>query len=198
MPIRWRRHLIALLLSLPCSLALAGAEKLNDTGLSGAGGHNNVVYVSFWTSWCASCPLAFKWMNKMHQRYAAQGLQIIAINLDSERAAADGFLRRFPALFELRFDPARESTADFPVRVLPDSFLYDRSGRLLSSHQGFRPTDRLKYEAALREALAAPAAGEQSETELGLPPGKTSPASAGTGFTALLQAFALAPQRQAP
>ena len=54
-----------------------------------------VVYVDFWASWCAPCRDSFPWMEQMHQRYAEQGLAIVAINLDSDSEMAKPFLADF-------------------------------------------------------------------------------------------------------
>ncbi|HVJ30434.1 MAG TPA: TlpA disulfide reductase family protein, partial [Gammaproteobacteria bacterium] len=67
-----------------------------------------VVWVDFWASWCVPCRRSFPWLNSMHRKYGADGLQIIAVNLDKDRALADKFLAEVPAEFALRFDPAGE------------------------------------------------------------------------------------------
>ncbi len=43
-------------------------------------------------------------MNRTQLKFGAQGLRIVAINLDAKRADADGFLAQMPASFQLGFD----------------------------------------------------------------------------------------------
>src|SRR5262252_6413978 len=50
-----------------------------------------VVLVDFWASWCVPCRHSFPWMNQMQQKYGAQGLQIIGVNLDDNKSAAEKF-----------------------------------------------------------------------------------------------------------
>jgi hypothetical protein len=98
-------------------------------------------------------------MNTMHRKYAPGGLQIIAVNLDKDRALADGFLAETPAEFALRFDPAGNLAKEFGVQAMPSSYLLAADGKVLASHFGFRTDDAPDYERAIREALAAANAG---------------------------------------
>jgi thiol-disulfide isomerase/thioredoxin len=120
-----------------------------------------VVWVDFWASWCAPCRRSFPWMNTMHRKYAAQGLQIIAVNVDKERELAEQFLRETPAEFALRFDPAGELAKEFGVQAMPSSYLLDGAGNVLERHFGFKLADTEDYERAIQNALA-PAGGERS------------------------------------
>lgn len=114
-----------------------------------------VIWVDFWASWCVPCRRSFPWMNTMQQKYGGEGLQIIAVNLDKERALADGFLAEVPAEFSLRFDPAGVLAKQFEVQAMPSSFLLDATGKVLDSHFGFRLADAEEYERAIQAALAA-------------------------------------------
>jgi cytochrome c biogenesis protein CcmG/thiol:disulfide interchange protein DsbE len=60
--------------------------------------------VDFWASWCGPCKQSFPWMQTMKDTYDRQGLTVIAINLDLDRADADKFLGQFHPTFEVRFD----------------------------------------------------------------------------------------------
>ena len=121
-----------------------------------------VVWVDFWASWCAPCRRSFPWMNSMHRKYGAQGLQIIAVNVDKERQLAEQFLEETPAEFGLRFDPAGKLAKQFGVQAMPSSYLLDASGNTLVRHFGFKLADTEEYERAITSALAgAPAQAVQ-------------------------------------
>jgi len=113
-----------------------------------------VVWVDFWASWCVPCRRSFPWMNTMHQKYSAKGLQIIAVNLDMERALADGFLKESPANFAIRFDPAGKLAEQFKVQAMPSSFVLDGAGNVLAAHYGFKLADTEEYEKQIEAALA--------------------------------------------
>lgn len=112
-----------------------------------------VIWVDFWASWCVPCRRSFPWLNSMHRKYGAGGLQIIAVNLDKDRALADRFLAEVPAEFALRFDPAGALAKQFGVQAMPSSFLIDADGKVLASHAGFRTADTADYERAIESAL---------------------------------------------
>jgi thiol-disulfide isomerase/thioredoxin len=114
-----------------------------------------VVWVDFWASWCVPCRRSFPWMNTMHRKYGPEGLQIIAVNLDKDRALADGFLAEVPAEFSLRFDPAGHLAKQFAVQAMPSSYLLAADGTVLASHFGFKTADAPDYERAIQGALAA-------------------------------------------
>ena len=90
----------------------------------------------------------------MKSVYEAQGLEIVAINLDADRANADNFLKRFHPTFDVRFDPKGELAELYKVQGMPSSVLIDRHGVTRFTHIGFRPIDGPVYEAQVRELLA--------------------------------------------
>jgi thiol-disulfide isomerase/thioredoxin len=114
-----------------------------------------VVMVDFWASWCVPCRRSFPWMNDMLSRYESDGLQIIGVNLDKERALAASFLTETPADFDLHYDPEGALAARFGVQAMPSSFLLDAQGNVIATHYGFRFSDAEEYEAAIVDALAA-------------------------------------------
>lgn len=112
-----------------------------------------VIWVDFWASWCVPCRRSFPWLNSMHRKYESAGLQIIAVNLDKERALADGFLAEVPAEFALRFDPSGALAKEFGVQAMPSSYLIDADGNVLESHFGFKTAETAEYEQAIEAAL---------------------------------------------
>jgi cytochrome c biogenesis protein CcmG/thiol:disulfide interchange protein DsbE len=112
-----------------------------------------LVWVDFWASWCVPCRRSFPWLNQMQARYGGQGLQVIGVNLDEQRGAADAFLKEVPARFTLKFDPAGKLAVKFNVQAMPSSFLLDASGNVLASHAGFRLAESAAYEAEIKKAL---------------------------------------------
>jgi|GEM_PF-71097 len=114
-----------------------------------------VVYVDFWASWCVPCRRSFPWMNALHDRYADDGLRIVAINLDEDREAAETFLRQTQPRFTIAWDPSAASAERFGLIGMPSSWLIDAQGRVIGSHVGFRARDTAALEAQIAAALSA-------------------------------------------
>jgi cytochrome c biogenesis protein CcmG/thiol:disulfide interchange protein DsbE len=112
-----------------------------------------VVYLDFWASWCGPCKQSFPWLQTMKDAYERQGLAVITVDLDRDRADADKFLQRFRPSFEVRFDPQGEIAEFYKVQSMPSSILIDRHGVIRFKHEGFRPIDSPAYEAQVRELL---------------------------------------------
>jgi cytochrome c biogenesis protein CcmG, thiol:disulfide interchange protein DsbE len=113
------------------SLPTYAKETLKSEALAG-----KLVYIDFWASWCAPCKQSFPWMNEMQQKYGAQGLRVVAINVDKRREDADRFLRLVPARFTVAFDPDGLTPKQFAVAAMPSSYLIDHSGRIVFSRFG--------------------------------------------------------------
>ncbi len=123
-----------------------GAVKLsNYTG--------KTVYLDFWASWCGPCKQSFPWMNDMHTRYAAQGLSVVAINVDQKADDAQAFLRKAPAHFDIAFDPTGQTPKAYAIKAMPTSVLIGPDGKVLSVHSGFKDQDRNVLEQQIRQAL---------------------------------------------
>ena len=114
-----------------------------------------IVVLDFWASWCAPCRQSFPWLNEMQAKYAPQGLVVIGVNVDRERADADKFLRAVPAKFELAFDPSGAVAARYEIPGMPSSFIVDRTGRIVAKHIGFRTSEREQREAEIAHWIAA-------------------------------------------
>ena len=113
----------------------------------------DVVIVDFWASWCVPCRRSFPWLNAMHQKYAAEGLVIIGVNLDADRSEAIKFLEEYPPEFEIYYDETKDLAREFGVVAMPSSYLIGRDGEIKSKHFGFKVKKQDDYESAIVNAL---------------------------------------------
>ena len=132
-------------------IKLAGAQgPVNLAAMKG-----KVVYLDFWASWCGPCRQSFPWMNEMQAKYAAKGLQIVAVNVDAKREDADKFLAEVPAAFGVAFDAQGDTPKRYAIKGMPTSLLIGPDGKVISVHAGFKGAERKELEDAIAGALVA-------------------------------------------
>jgi cytochrome c biogenesis protein CcmG, thiol:disulfide interchange protein DsbE len=154
---KFSRRIAATLVAAVMAATVSAAAGSGSEPLDLARHRGRVVIVDFWASWCKPCRQSIPWLNAMRARYGANGLTIIGVNVDAERRDADRFLRDVPIEFEVVFDPQGDLAREFKVQAMPTSYVFDRSGRMVDTHLGFRDAKKEEKEAALRKLLDQPA-----------------------------------------
>jgi thiol-disulfide isomerase/thioredoxin len=117
--------------ALPDLAALKLEGKLPET-LKG-----KVVLLDFWASWCDPCKASFPAMEELHKRYEAQGLVVIAVNVDEKKSDMDGFLKKNAASFTIVRDAAQKLVAQAGIATMPSSFIVDQEGKVRFVHAGY-------------------------------------------------------------
>lgn len=133
------------------AFASATAEPAQIVDLDALRGR--VVYLDFWASWCAPCRQSFPWMEEMRKAHQADGLTVIAVNVDHDRADADRFLKQLHPGFDVRFDPEGTLAQRFKVSGMPTSLIIDRHGAVRFTHVGFWPAQGAVAAQEIRELL---------------------------------------------
>jgi len=110
-----------------------------------------VVYLDFWASWCGPCRKSLPLYEILYQEMVPQAengqpesgqggsaqFAVVAINLDESKEDAARFLEKHPVTYTVLLDPAGVTAADWQVKVMPSSFLLDRSGKVVKEYAGF-------------------------------------------------------------
>lgn len=113
-----------------------------------------VVYLDFWASWCAPCRTSFPLLNKLHEKYKAQGFEVVAVNLDEDKTKAEKFLKEIPVSFNVLVDAKGEWSDKFGVEAMPTSYILDQKGVVQNIHHGFASDDIKELEAKIVALLA--------------------------------------------
>jgi cytochrome c biogenesis protein CcmG/thiol:disulfide interchange protein DsbE len=113
----------------------------------------SVVYVDFWASWCVPCRQSFPWMTELLRKHGDKGLQVITINLDRDKAAAQKFIGETKASLPVVYDAEGKLAKLYGLEVMPTSFVYARDGSLKLRREGFDPKEIESVERLIRTLI---------------------------------------------
>ncbi len=112
-----------------------------------------LVYVDFWASWCRPCKNSFPWMIEMKKKFRDLPFEVIAINLDKDRALAEEFIASQAINFPVAFDPQAKTAERYGVEGMPSSYLIDPQGHLRIRYTGFWNRSKNKKEQTINKLL---------------------------------------------
>jgi thiol-disulfide isomerase/thioredoxin len=115
-----------------------------------------VVLVDFYATWCEPCRDETPHLVKMQQQYAAQGLQVIGLNVGGEddRAEVPRYVKEFGIQYPLGF-PDDELVGAYmgDNENIPQTFVFDRSGKLVKHITGYGEEAGSELERAVQTSL---------------------------------------------
>lgn len=133
-----------------------------------------VVYVSFWATWCVPCRRELPLLESMYSELKDRGLLVVGVNTDpaANRSKIKPFVIQHRLSFPTVLDPDNNVHDTYnPSREQPYGLLIDRAGNLHETYAGYRTGDeellREDILALLGEAPAASGAGAEGS---GAPP----------------------------
>jgi len=132
---------------------------LNSEPLTMQALRGKVVLVEFWTYGCYNCRNVEPYVKRWHQRYADEGLVVLAVHspeFDHERDLDN--VRRYVADngidYPVPVDNDFSTWRDYGNRAWPTFYLVDRQGEVVYSHVG--EGAYAETEAVIERLLAAP------------------------------------------
>lgn len=174
----FRSILLLLALALALSTVNASAGAPPDFRLKDLDGEwftlsehlgENVVYVTFWATWCVPCRREMPHLEKLYKDFGDRGLTIVGINTDPPGTTSKikPYIKRYQISYPTLLDPTNNVLDKYnPTRELPYAVLIDREGNVVQVFPGYRTGD----ENILREKVVAmleptPGAGDTGATE---------------------------------
>ncbi len=88
------------------------------------------VLVNFWATWCAPCVQEMPSLQRLRDRFAARGFEVIGINLEENAARIRPFLARYAVSFPVVRDHDGSVRSRWNVRIYPSSFVIGPDGRI--------------------------------------------------------------------
>ena len=93
------------------------------------------LLVTFWATWAGPAKRDLPDLAKLHAKFKSKGFEILAVNLDNEKAELDAFLQTsplpWPQIFEAGGMESRLAS-EFGIISLPTMFLVDAEGKVVN------------------------------------------------------------------
>ncbi len=103
-------------------------QNLNGETESLADYRGQVVLVNNWATWCPPCKAEMPTLVAYHNKYAAEGFSVIAIEAGDPADEVLQFAKTYEMNFPVWLDPQSEALTAFRNGTLPNSYVIDRTG----------------------------------------------------------------------
>jgi peroxiredoxin len=105
-----------------------------------------VVLLNFWATWCAPCVVELPVLQQLYDRDKDRGLVVVAVGIDDTNERLAEVAQEAGVKFPVLFDEQGEVRRRYKVTGVPESFLADRSGKMvlwMDQSQRGMPTVRI-------------------------------------------------------
>ena len=127
-------------------------ESLAGKKIDVASYRGRVLLLDVWASWCGPCKQELPMLDAMARRLKGQGIDVLAVSVDQERANVDKFLKGHGHWsLTIAHDPAGAIAERLQPDKMPTSYVIDRSGIVRYVNAGFVPDDAPVIERRLLE-----------------------------------------------
>jgi len=105
---------------------------------------DKVVLLNFWATWCGPCIAEIPKFSSWQTKYGAQGLQVLGISMDDDRAPVDKFYRKYQLTYPIAMGDEHLGELYGGVLGLPISYLIGRDGKIIERYQGETNLEQLE------------------------------------------------------
>ncbi|HSK63366.1 MAG TPA: TlpA disulfide reductase family protein [Pyrinomonadaceae bacterium] len=141
---------------------------LNALGWTDHGGNRSVfsdfrgkvLVLDFYATWCGPCRLSTPHLVGLQEKFGAQGLQVIGLNVGgpNDPPKVPAFAKEFGIQYPLAIPD--DDLVMFLMgdnNAIPQTFVFDRQGKLVERLTGFGPSSGEIIDEAVAAALQTPA-----------------------------------------
>jgi len=95
-----------------------------------------VVLVNFWATWCPPCVEEIPSLNRLREKLAPRGFEVLAVDVGEDLDRVRAFLKERPVAFPVLLDATGEAFKRWKAYAFPTSLLLDRQHRVRYSVYG--------------------------------------------------------------
>jgi cytochrome c biogenesis protein CcmG/thiol:disulfide interchange protein DsbE len=105
------------------------------------------VVISFWATWCAPCKKELNAIHELYEEWQAEtGVTLVAVSIDDEKTKSQVpvYVNGKAWEFLVLSDPNGDFKRAMGVNNVPHTFLIDKDGNIVYSHNNYAPGDEEK------------------------------------------------------
>jgi cytochrome c biogenesis protein CcmG, thiol:disulfide interchange protein DsbE len=111
-----------------------------------------VVVLNFWASWCTECHEEQDALDQTWQSFRDSGMVLVGVDFEDTSDGARDYMHDAGLTYPVVEDNDSKTALAYGIRGIPETFLIDRSGRIVDRLIGRLDADRLAT--AVRPLLA--------------------------------------------
>ena len=100
-----------------------------------------VLYLEFWSSWCAPCRRSMPRLDALRARWPQEKFEVVGLNLDTRRPDAVRFLERVAIGYPNALDLGGGTARRYGVSALPAAFVINADGVVERVFKGAQTED---------------------------------------------------------
>lgn len=116
----------------------------------------DVVFISFWATWCEPCKTEMPLVQRLHEEYGSKGLKILSVSLDGPDTVSgvEPYIQTQGYTFQVVVDEDTSiAQAINPRTVAPFTVILGRDGQIAKTIEGFQLSESEHIVATVEELL---------------------------------------------
>lgn len=132
-------------------------KDLNGRSVSLSSLRGKVVFLNVWATWCGPCREEMPSMEALFNSFKNRK-DFVMLAVSQDRTGAEvvaPYVEQNRYHFEILLDPDNQLQESYNITGVPETFIIDRSGRIVAHHMGAFDWSRDEVRQALEELLQA-------------------------------------------
>jgi cytochrome c biogenesis protein CcmG/thiol:disulfide interchange protein DsbE len=95
-----------------------------------------IVMVNMFAGWCDTCQAEAGLLRQAQRELSQHGGEVLGVTYDDSSSDAQSYLRKYGLHYSAVLDPAGNFASAYGVNGVPETFIIDRSGRVIAADAG--------------------------------------------------------------